>query len=173
MAHRIEFRLGKCRILPACACRAGAVINLARGEGAVRIDGHASSGMKSEHTATLERHGRISPLAVCSDVVEKHEANQSDRSAVAELQKEMNMAKQLKININEASMDDLTRIPGVDVGVAKAIIEFRNSHGRIDDLEELEDMEPIQPEDIDNLRDWVTVGSEAEEEELEEEEEEW
>jgi competence protein ComEA len=86
----------------------------------------------------------------------------------------MNMAKQQKIDINEASKDQLTRIPGVGADVAEAIIEFRDSHGRIDDLEELEDMEPIRPEDIDNLRDWVTVGSEAKEEEEElEEEEEW
>ncbi len=84
------------------------------------------------------------------------------------------MAKQQKIDINEASKDELTRIPGVDAGLAAAIIEFRDSHGRIDDLEELEDMEPIQPEDIDNLREWVTIGSAAkEEEEVEEEEEEW
>ena len=84
------------------------------------------------------------------------------------------MAKQQKIDINEASKDELTRIPGVDDNIAAAIIEFRASHGRIDDLEELEDMEPIQSEDIDNLRDWVTVGAEPkEEEEEEEEEEEW
>ncbi len=85
------------------------------------------------------------------------------------------MAKQQKIDINEASKDELTRIPGVDVEIAEAIIEFRDSHGRIDDLDELEDMEPIGPEDIDNLRDWVTVGAEPEEKEKEEEaeEEEW
>jgi competence ComEA-like helix-hairpin-helix protein len=82
------------------------------------------------------------------------------------------MAKQQKIDINAASQDELTRIPGVDAGLAAAIIEFRDSHGRIDDLEELEDMEPIQPEDVDNLRDWVTVGAEPEEEKEEEEEEE-
>jgi competence protein ComEA len=83
----------------------------------------------------------------------------------------MNMAKLKKIDINEASKDELTRIPGVGANVAAAIIEFRDSHGRINDLEELEDMEPIQPEDIDNLREWVMVGSEEEEEEMEEEEE--
>jgi len=81
------------------------------------------------------------------------------------------MAKLKKIDINEASKDELTRIPGVGADVAAAIIAFRDSHGRIDDLEELEDMEPIQPEDIDNLREWAMVGSEEEEEEMEEEEE--
>jgi len=85
------------------------------------------------------------------------------------------MAKQQKIDINAASIDELTRIPGVNEETAEAIVDFRKNHGRINDLEELADAEEITPENLDNLREWVTVGAGAgeEEEEMEEEEEEW
>jgi competence protein ComEA len=73
------------------------------------------------------------------------------------------MASHEKIDINEASKDELIKIPGVSNTVAQAIIEFRKSHGRINDISELEDAEDINPNDLDRLREWVTIGSEGEE----------
>ncbi len=75
------------------------------------------------------------------------------------------MDKQQKINVNEASKEDLMKIPGVGEGTARAIIELRDERGRINDIEELQDAEQINPREIDSLREWLTVGPEGKEEE--------
>lgn len=67
--------------------------------------------------------------------------------------------KQKKIDINEATKEDLMKIPGVGDVTADAIIEFRDSRGRIDDISELEEAEQINSQDIESLSEWITVGS--------------
>jgi len=84
------------------------------------------------------------------------------------------MAGHEKFNVNEASKEELTQIPGVGDETAQAIIDYRESHGWIDDISELEDAEQINPRDIDSLRQWLTTGSKEEEgEESEEAAEGW
>jgi len=82
------------------------------------------------------------------------------------------MATHEKLNVNEASKEELTQIPGMGDKTAQAIIEFRENHGWIDDISELEDAEQINPRDIDRLREWLTTGEE-DKEEGDEGEEEW
>ncbi|MCV2883268.1 helix-hairpin-helix domain-containing protein [Aestuariibacter sp. AA17] len=41
------------------------------------------------------------------------------------------------ININSASVDELTRLPGIGKSKAKAIIEYREANGKFDKVEEL------------------------------------
>lgn len=69
------------------------------------------------------------------------------------------MAQHEKFDINEASMEELTRIPGISDFTAQAIIEFRESHGQITDIEELTEARQLTEQDIDSLREWLTVGS--------------
>jgi competence protein ComEA len=84
------------------------------------------------------------------------------------------MAMHEKFNVNEASKDELTQIPGLGDKTAQAIIEFRETHGWIDDISDLEDAEQINPRDIDRLREWLTTGSaEESEESAGEEDDEW
>jgi len=82
------------------------------------------------------------------------------------------MARHERFDVNEATKEDLTQIPGVGDATAQAILDFRESHGRIDDISELADAERLNPRDIGNLREWLTAGPEEEEEEEEEMEEE-
>ncbi len=84
------------------------------------------------------------------------------------------MARQQKIDINEASKEELVQIAGIDDKTAQAIIEYRESHGRINDIDDLADAGDIDPRDLDALREWLTTGPEGKEEMgAEEEEEEW
>ena len=69
------------------------------------------------------------------------------------------MAQHEKFDINEASMEELTRIPGISDFTAQAIIEFRESHGQITDIEELTEAEQLNEQEIESLREWLTVGS--------------
>jgi len=74
--------------------------------------------------------------------------------------KEMNMAfHHEKYDINHASPEDLAHIPGVDQKTAESIVEFRERRGWIHNLEELADAEQIEPEDMNHLREWLTVAS--------------
>jgi len=71
------------------------------------------------------------------------------------------MAGHERYNINEASKEALTHIPGVDDDTAEAILEFRERRGWIHNLEELEDVEQIEPDEMNELREWLTVASES------------
>ena len=77
------------------------------------------------------------------------------------------MAQQWKIDVNEASREDLLGVPGVGEETADAILEFRENHGPIRNISELAEAEQINPRDIDSLREWLTAGSEGEEEDEE------
>lgn len=82
------------------------------------------------------------------------------------------MAVQHKIDINTATEEDLMLIPGLGEKTAQAIIDFRDSQGRIDDVNELADAEQLDVRDLSLLREWLTAGPGGEEEEEEEESEE-
>ena len=79
------------------------------------------------------------------------------------------MARHEKFDVNEATQEELSQIPGVGDATAQAIIDFRESRGRIDDISQLAEAKQINPRDIDQLREWLTAGPEEEEEEEEEE----
>ena len=65
-----------------------------------------------------------------------------------------------KLDINEASAQELEQIPGVDHGLAETIVEFRERRGWIHNLEELTDLGQIEPGEMDELRGRLTVASE-------------
>ncbi len=48
-----------------------------------------------------------------------------------------------KININQASADELTHLDGVGESTARRIVEYRDKHGRFSDVDELDDVPGI------------------------------
>jgi competence protein ComEA len=64
-----------------------------------------------------------------------------------------------KYNVNEASREELEQIPGVDEEMAEAIIQFRDSRGWINNLEELRDIEGIGPQEMSEFHQWLTLAS--------------
>jgi DNA uptake protein ComE-like DNA-binding protein len=100
-----------------------------------------------------------------------------DRKTGPKQAKEITMAVKHKIDVNTASKDDLMQIPGISEKTADAVIEFRDSRGTIDNIDDLAEAEQINSRDLDSLREWLTTGPEGEEEMSEErwreEEEEW
>jgi competence protein ComEA len=65
-----------------------------------------------------------------------------------------------KFNVNEAAKEELEQIPGVDESAAEAIIELREKRGWINNLEELRDVKGVEPEEMSELHEWLTLASE-------------
>lgn len=71
-------------------------------------------------------------------------------------------AKRYVPDLNEATKEELERIPGISEDIAEAIVQFRDDHGGIRDFEELMNAEGITQNHIDHLRPWMTIGDELE-----------
>jgi predicted DNA-binding helix-hairpin-helix protein len=61
------------------------------------------------------------------------------------------------INLNKASVDDLTRIPEVDVSDARLIINHRNKYGSFFSLNELNAIEDFNKELIKKITPFIYV----------------
>lgn len=64
-----------------------------------------------------------------------------------------------KIDLNEATAKDLTDIPGVDLSVAKAIVEYRDKYGRYYKVRELLDVNGVTDELYNTIKEYVTVNN--------------
>lgn len=61
------------------------------------------------------------------------------------------------VNINEASVEELSNLKGMDTAKASAILEFINSHGPFTAVEELKTVEGIDEQTFQNIKDSITV----------------
>jgi len=66
-----------------------------------------------------------------------------------------------KINVNTATAKDIDAIPGVGKTLAERIVEFRQSHGRIQDMNELLGVQGISPKKLETLNRYLTTASTA------------
>ena len=62
-----------------------------------------------------------------------------------------------KININKASISELTRIPGVGPRIAERIYEYRKQVGKFKSVEELLNVKGIGPKKLEKMRPYITL----------------
>jgi len=62
-----------------------------------------------------------------------------------------------RININTASKQELTRLPGIGPLLAQRIIEYREAHGRFEAIEELMSVKGIGHKIFEKIKDKITV----------------
>jgi comEA protein len=62
-----------------------------------------------------------------------------------------------KININKASIPELTRIPGVGPRIAERIYEYRKQVGKFKSVEELLNVKGIGPKKLEKMRPYITL----------------
>ena len=62
------------------------------------------------------------------------------------------------ININTASVEELTKLPGIGEVLAGRIIKYRQTHGPFQSLSELTLVEGIGLEKLNALKDYATIG---------------
>ncbi len=66
-------------------------------------------------------------------------------------------AADLKININQADLQDLTSIPGIGVKTAKAIIEYRHKHGPFTSINEIKNVRGIGEKKFNRIKDYIVI----------------
>jgi competence protein ComEA len=62
-----------------------------------------------------------------------------------------------KINLNKASLDDLTLLPGVGPATAEKIIEHRKTSGAFSSVDDLDEIKGIGEKKLDKIRPYATV----------------
>ncbi len=62
------------------------------------------------------------------------------------------------VNINTASVEELTKLPGVGPKVAQRIVDYREAHGPFQSVEELLKVKGIGPKRLERLRPLITLG---------------
>ena len=62
-----------------------------------------------------------------------------------------------KINLNTASVQDLTSLPGIGKAKAEAIVKYREANGPFKSLEDLAKVKGIGPKMLAKLKDAITV----------------
>lgn len=65
--------------------------------------------------------------------------------------------KELQTDLNEATTEDLLRLPGIGEVKAEQIIQYRTEHGGFRSVDELLEIKGIGEKTLEKLRDYVCV----------------
>jgi len=62
-----------------------------------------------------------------------------------------------KININQATLEELDSLPGIGPAYGERIIEYREKNGGFKSIEEIMDVQGIGPKTFEKIKDQITV----------------
>ena len=63
-----------------------------------------------------------------------------------------------KVNINTATVEELSKLPGIKEKLAKKIVAYRVQHGNFKTIEELKNVKVKWDKRFDRIKDYITVG---------------
>jgi competence protein ComEA len=96
----------------------------------------------------VPRKGEVSPPTVAS-VAPSRTPRSAPQAAAA--------ATQFPINLNTATAEQLEAIPGIGPVLAQRIIEYRQTHGRFQSVDELLEVHGIGAKRLESMRPYVVV----------------
>jgi len=97
----------------------------------------------------VPRKGEVSAPAVASVAPSRSPRSAPQAAATA--------TTQFPINLNTATADQLEAIPGIGPVLAQRIIEYRQTHGRFQSVDELLEVRGIGSKRLESMRPYVTV----------------
>jgi competence ComEA-like helix-hairpin-helix protein len=65
--------------------------------------------------------------------------------------------KRVRININQATAEELESVPGLGPKLSQRIVEYRNIHGSFHKLEDLVNVSGIGPKNLEKIQDHLVV----------------
>jgi competence protein ComEA len=65
------------------------------------------------------------------------------------------------VNVNTATVEELTALPGIGEKRAQAIVEARKQKGGFKSVDELEEVKGIGPANLEKLRPYLRAGAQA------------
>lgn len=63
----------------------------------------------------------------------------------------------MKININNATEDELYKLPGIGKNYAKKIIDYRNEKGKFKKIEDIKNVDGIGEKKYQKIKNFITV----------------
>lgn len=63
-----------------------------------------------------------------------------------------------KININTATIEQLSEIRGIGPAIAQRIVEYRQENGSFSSADEIVNVRGVGPKTLENIRDSITAG---------------
>ena len=65
--------------------------------------------------------------------------------------------KSSTVNLNTATLEELTSLPGIGESTAQKIIDYRKQNGKFKVIEDLKNVSGIGESKFDNIKDKITV----------------
>ena len=62
-----------------------------------------------------------------------------------------------KVNINKATIGELTNIPGIGASTAQKIVLYRDENGKFKNVEDIKNVSGIGNNKYESIKDYITV----------------
>jgi competence protein ComEA len=63
----------------------------------------------------------------------------------------------IPVNVNNAGIDELTKLPGIGIKTAEAIVQYRNKFGKFNSVEDLLNVKGIGNSKLETIKDKIIV----------------